>query len=100
MQFLFPIRPGIFFPLNVFPGSYASLLSSLFSHLSLSSRSQRTMRNAHAVRRAEAFESPAPHYALESLSLSLRRERRAHLRDALDVHALPRNEVLAGELRA
>jgi hypothetical protein len=80
--------PGIFFPLNVFPGSFVSRHPHCY--LSLTRRSQRAMRDAHAVRGAQSVEAPATHDALEALAL----------RDALDVHALAGNEVATGEFGA
>ena len=58
------------------------------------------MRDAHAVRGAEAREAPAAHDALEALALRVREEEENHLRDALDVHALAGNEVATGEFGA
>ena len=80
--------PGIFFPLNVFPGSFVS--RPFHSYLTLTRRSQRAVRNTHTMRGAESVEAPATHDALESLALC----------DALDVHALSGNEVATGEFGA
>ena len=88
VQCLFPMWPGIFFPLNVFPGSFVS--GRFRSYLSLTRRSRRAMRHAHAMRGAQSVEAPATHDALEALAL----------RDALDVHALSGNEVAASEFGA
>lgn len=69
-------------------------------HLPLARGSQRAVRHAHTVRRAETCEAPSSHDTLEAFALRVRKEKEEYLRDALDVDPLAGNEVAAGDLCA
>ena len=72
----------------------------LHRHLTLTRRTQRAVRHAHAVRGTQASEVPTTHHTLESLALAMRRGEREHLRHTLNVDSLSRNEVSARDFGA
>ena len=92
---------GHFLPLERLPRVLRVILfSPLLPPLSVQSIPENdAKRSRRATRRGLWIPSVALRPGIP-FPIAEKKERCSHLRDALDVHSLPRNEVLAGELRA